>query len=95
MNSPRQLLPWLDSAVSALFTDLAQRGLLETTLVVITGEFGRTPRVNKQAGSDHWGPAFTVAMGGGGVRGGRVVGRSDARAEKPATLLLTSYAPAE
>jgi uncharacterized protein (DUF1501 family) len=80
-----QLLPCLDAAVSTLFTDLAQRGLLETTLVVITGEFGRTPRINGNAGRDHWGPAFTVALGGGGVRGGRVVGKSDARAERPAS----------
>ncbi len=81
----RQLLPWLDAGVSTLFTDLADRGLLETTLVVITGEFGRTPRINKNAGRDHWGPAFTVALGGGGIHGGRVVGRSDARAERPAS----------
>jgi len=51
-----QLLPWLDAGVSALFADLADRGLLASTLVVITGEFGRTPRVNKNAGRDHWGP---------------------------------------
>jgi uncharacterized protein (DUF1501 family) len=81
----RQLLPWLDSSVQALFTDLDERGLLDSTLVVITGEFGRTPRVNKNAGRDHWGPAFTVALGGGGIKGGRVVGKSDARAEKPAS----------
>src|SRR5439155_1444095 len=81
----RQLLPWLDGALSTLFRDLAERGLLESTLVVVTGEFGRTPRINKNAGRDHWGPAFTVLLGGGGVRGGVVVGRSDARAERPAT----------
>jgi hypothetical protein len=81
----RQLLPWLDAGVSTLFTDLAQRGLLDTTLVIITGEFGRTPRINKNAGRDHWGPAFTVAMGGGGIKGGRVVGKTDARAERPAS----------
>jgi uncharacterized protein (DUF1501 family) len=81
----RQLLPWLDAALSALFTDLAERGLLGSTLVVITGEFGRTPRVNKNAGRDHWGPAFTVALGGGGVQGGVVVGKTDARAERPAS----------
>ncbi len=79
------LQPALDGALATLFRDLAERGLLETTLVVISGEFGRTPRVNKNAGRDHWGPAFTVALGGGGVRGGRVLGASDARAEKPAT----------
>jgi uncharacterized protein (DUF1501 family) len=86
----RQLLPWLDAGVSTLFTDLAQRGLLDSTLVIITGEFGRTPRINKNAGRDHWGPAFTVALGGGGIQGGRVVGRSDARAERPAS---DPYAP--
>jgi hypothetical protein len=80
----RDLLPALDGALATLFRDLAGRGLLERTLVVVSGEFGRTPRVNKNAGRDHWGPAFTVALGGGGVRGGRVVGRTDARAEKPA-----------
>jgi hypothetical protein len=80
-----QLLPALDAGLSALFRDLADRGLLETTLVVVTGEFGRTPRINKNAGRDHWGPAFTVALGGGGIQGGRVVGKSDARAERPAS----------
>jgi len=79
------LLPALDGALSALFRDLAERGMLETTLVVVTGEFGRTPRINKNAGRDHWGPAFTVALGGGGVKGGRVLGKSDARAERPAS----------
>jgi hypothetical protein len=81
----RQLLPALDAALSSLFTDLAERGLLDTTLVVITGEFGRTPRINKNTGRDHWGPAFTVALGGGGIQGGRVLGRTDARAERPAS----------
>jgi uncharacterized protein (DUF1501 family) len=81
----RQLLPDLDGGLSTLFRDLAERGLLETTLVLVTGEFGRTPRINKDAGRDHWGPSFTVLVGGGGIRGGRVVGKSDARAERPAT----------
>ncbi|HUY93382.1 MAG TPA: DUF1501 domain-containing protein [Pirellulales bacterium] len=80
----KELLPRLDSALSALFRDLAERGMLAQTLVVVTGEFGRTPRINKNAGRDHWGPAFTVALGGGGIRGGRAVGHSDERAEKPA-----------
>ena len=79
-----QLLPKLDAALSTLFRDLADRGMLERTLVIVTGEFGRTPRINKDAGRDHWGPAFTVALGGGGIKGGRVVGKTDARAEKPA-----------
>jgi Protein of unknown function (DUF1501) len=79
-----QLLPYLDAALSALFRDLHDRGLLESTLVVVTGEFGRTPRINNNAGRDHWGPVFTVAVGGGGIKGGRVIGKSDARAERPA-----------
>jgi uncharacterized protein (DUF1501 family) len=80
----RDLLPNLDGGLATLFRDLADRGLLASTLVVVTGEFGRTPRVNRNAGRDHWGPAFTVAVAGGGIHGGRVVGRSDARAERPA-----------
>lgn len=80
----RELLPALDGALATLFADLQDRGLLDTTLVVVTGEFGRTPRINRNAGRDHWGPAFTVAVGGGGIRGGRALGRTDARAERPA-----------
>jgi uncharacterized protein (DUF1501 family) len=79
------LLPNFDAAMSTLFKDLSERGLLEKTLVVVTGEFGRTPRINPKAGRDHWGPAFTVALGGGSIHGGRAVGASDARAEKPAS----------
>ncbi len=80
----RELLPALDSGLSTLFRDLADRGRLASTLVVVTGEFGRTPRINNNAGRDHWGPAFTVVVGGGGIHGGRAVGASDARAERPA-----------
>ncbi len=79
-----QLLPPLDSALSGLFRDLADRSLLSSTLVVVTGEFGRTPRINNNAGRDHWGPSFTVLVGGGSTRGGRVIGASDRRAERPA-----------
>jgi uncharacterized protein (DUF1501 family) len=53
--------------------------------VLVSGEFGRTPRVNKDAGRDHWGPAFTVLLGGGGIQGGRIIGTSNDRAERPAT----------
>jgi uncharacterized protein (DUF1501 family) len=81
----RSLLPTLDAALSTLLRDLSGRGLLSSTLVVVTGEFGRTPRINKNAGRDHWGPAFTVALGGGGIKGGIAVGKSDARAERPAS----------
>lgn len=81
----RDLFPMLDPAMGTLFRDLAERGMLDSTLVVVTGEFGRTPRINGDAGRDHWGPCFTVALGGGGIQGGRVVGKSDARAERPAS----------
>jgi uncharacterized protein (DUF1501 family) len=81
----KMLLPALDAGVSTLFLDLADRGLLDSTLVIITGEFGRTPRVNKNSGRDHWGPAFTVALGGGGIKGGVVLGKTDARGERPAS----------
>ncbi|MCL6502907.1 MAG: DUF1501 domain-containing protein [Pirellulales bacterium] len=80
----QDLLPQLNAGLSTLLRDLADRGLLESTLVIVTGEFGRTPRINANAGRDHWGPAFTVALAGGGIQGGRVVGRTDARAERPA-----------
>lgn len=77
------LLPAFDSAMSALFRDLADRGLLDSTIVVASGEFGRTPRINKNAGRDHWGPAFTVLLGGGRIKGGVVVGKTNERAERP------------
>jgi len=79
-----ELLPKLDAALGTLFRDLNDRGLLDSTLVLVSGEFGRTPRINKNAGRDHWGNSFTVLLGGGGIGGGRVIGSSDARAERPA-----------
>ena len=77
------LLPKFDQAIPTLFSDLDSRGMLKKTLVVLTGEFGRTPKINKDAGRDHWSRCFTVAMGGGGVQGGRVVGKSDKWAMDP------------
>src|SRR5262245_4690778 len=77
-------VPTLDLALSALVEDLGQRGLLATTLVLVLGEFGRTPRLNTAGGRDHWPRVFSVALAGGGVKGGRVVGTSDARGEGPA-----------
>jgi uncharacterized protein (DUF1501 family) len=74
------LLPELDLAYSALLEDLHQRGLLESTLVVLMGEFGRTPEVNADAGRDHWSKAFSIVMAGGGVKGGQVLGATDAKA---------------
>jgi len=78
-------LPQLDGAMPALFRDLADRGLLESTLVLVTGEFGRSPRINNRAGRDHWSAVSTLILGGGGIQGGRVIGASNAIAEKPAT----------
>jgi hypothetical protein len=78
------LLPKFNLAIPALFKDLEDRGLLKKTVVVLTGEFGRTPKINKDAGRDHWSRCFTVAIGGGGVQGGRVVGKSDKWAMDPA-----------
>ncbi len=77
------LLPPLDTGYSALLNDLHQRGMLDTTLVVWMGEFGRTPRVNASAGRDHWPGITGVCMGGGGVKTGMVVGSSNERAEYP------------
>jgi hypothetical protein len=74
----KQLMPLMDAAYSALLEDLSQRSLLEQTLVVWMGEFGRTPRINAAAGRDHWGHVFSVALAGGGIRGGVVHGASDA-----------------
>ena len=75
-----ELLPTFDQAFSALIDDLERRGRLETTLVVAAGEFGRTPRLNASGGRDHWPGVWSVVLAGGGVRGGQVVGASDAHA---------------
>jgi hypothetical protein len=74
------LLPPLDRGLSALLDDLHDRGLLDETLIVWMGEFGRTPKINQQGGRDHWGFCQSVLMAGGGVRGGHVHGSSDAQA---------------
>ena len=76
-------LPALDQAYSALITDLKERGLLSTTLVVLMGEFGRTPKINNAAGRDHWPRAGFVCFAGGGVRGGQVIGATDSSGETP------------
>lgn len=77
----RKLIPPLDKAVAALIEDLKQRGLFESTLVVVMGEFGRTPRMNKDAGRDHWGNAFSVAFASGSLKMGQIIGKSSARGE--------------
>jgi hypothetical protein len=70
-------IPPLDLAYSALLDDLAARGLLDETLVVTVGEFGRTPRINPQQGREHWGMCYSALLAGGGIRGGQVYGSSD------------------
>jgi hypothetical protein len=85
----RYLLPAFDQALSALLEDLAARGLLDETLVISMGEFGRTPKINKAAGRDHWGFCQSVLMAGGGVRGGQVYGSSDASAAYAAELPIS------
>ncbi len=72
-----QKLPEVDQAMSALVEDLAQRGLLEDTIVLCMGEFGRTPRINGNAGRDHWARSWSVVAGGGGIVGGKVVGATN------------------
>ena len=79
----KRLGPIVDNAVSAFAEDCAQRGLDENILLVVTGEFGRTPRINTNAGRDHWAPLSTLALSGGGLRMGQTVGESTAKAETP------------
>jgi uncharacterized protein (DUF1501 family) len=93
-----RLLPRLDRGYAALLQDLGQRGLLENTLVVWFGDFGRTPKVNPSAGRDHWSTAGVATMGGGGVRMGQVVGATNALAEvvvdspvRPQDIAATIY----
>jgi uncharacterized protein (DUF1501 family) len=82
-------VPKLDVAYSALIEDLSERGLLDSTLVVLMGEFGRTPKLNPRGGRDHWPRAFSVVLAGGGIRGGQVVGKSDSHGESPADRPVT------
>ncbi len=93
------LLPPTDQALSALLDDLAERGLLDSTLIVMCGEMGRTPKINKKLpGRDHWGAVQTVFLAGGGIPGGRIVGASDkdgaypaASPQQPENLAATIY----
>lgn len=94
-----RLVPPMDQAYSALLDDLEERGLLDTTLVVWMGEFGRTPKINKDAGRDHWPGCYSVLLAGGGIRGGQVIGASDStgafpkdRPTTPAEIHATMYA---
>lgn len=78
-----RLLPRLDTAVSGLLQDLSDRGLLDTTLVVVLSDFGRTPKVNPSAGRDHWSTAGIALLAGGGIQPGSAVGQTNALAEQP------------
>jgi hypothetical protein len=82
-------LPALDRASSALLDDLTARGLLEQTLVICTGEFGRSPRINPDAGRDHYGHVFSAMLAGAGIRGGQVYGSSDREGAHPADRPVT------
>jgi hypothetical protein len=73
----KSLVPPMEQAFSALLEDLADRGLLESTLVLWMGDFGRTPHINKDAGRDHWPSCFSAVLAGGGIKGGQVIGESD------------------
>lgn len=79
------LIPHADRAFGTLVADLEQRGLLDTTLVVMMGEMGRTPRINKDAGRDHWSMAQSVLFAGGGIKPGQVIGATDKQAAYPTT----------
>ena len=83
------LLPPADQAYAALIEDLDERGLLDTTLVVALGEFGRTPKINDKAGRDHWPDCYTALLAGGGIQGGRVYGASDRIGAYPVTSPVT------
>jgi uncharacterized protein (DUF1501 family) len=85
----KQLGPQVDRAVAAFVDDCCARGLDQEVLLVITGEFGRTPRVNGGAGRDHWAPLSTLALAGGGLKMGQVVGESNSKAEVPKSNPVT------
>jgi uncharacterized protein (DUF1501 family) len=85
----RGQLPQFDQAFAMLITDLAQRGLLDSTLVMVSSEFGRTPKINATAGRDHWPKVFSVVLAGGGIKKGTVYGTSDATATEPEDDPLT------
>jgi uncharacterized protein (DUF1501 family) len=82
-------VPALDQGFAALISDLDDRGLLDSTLVCIASEFGRTPKINATAGRDHWPKVFSIVMAGGGVKRGIVYGKSNATASEPEEGALT------
>jgi hypothetical protein len=88
-NNMKVLGPQVDQAVATFLDDVHQRGLDKDILLVITGEFGRTPRINGGAGRDHWAPLSTLALAGGGLKMGQTVGESTAKAEVPKTTPIS------
>lgn len=82
-KSSRTIFPIFDQAFSALLEDLEQRGLLDSTLVLAIGEFGRTPHINHSAGRDHWPGVFSIAVAGAGITPGQIIGSSDAQGGAP------------
>jgi hypothetical protein len=89
VNLKTTLLPQLDAAVASLLSDLAERGLLERTIVAVMGEFGRTPKINKAAGRDHWNFCYGLLLAGGGIQGGVVHGASDRIGDRPSRNPVT------
>jgi len=81
-RSMRQMLPLLDHSIYALVSDLRERGLDQEVAVVVMGEFGRTPKINRDSGRDHWNEAGCVVLAGGGLRMGQVIGATDSRGER-------------
>ena len=84
-----ELVPTFDETFSALLDDLEQRGLLESTVVIAMGEFGRTPTINPKLGRDHWPQCWSIALAGGGIQGGQVVGASDEQGGYVADRMVT------
>lgn len=79
----KNTMPALDTALAALIDDLSERGLLDETLIMVSSEFGRTPKINNDAGRDHWPKVFSVMLAGGGIKGGMIYGASDSTAAEP------------
>ena len=89
INLKDNLFPYFDHGIAALMDDLSESGRLDETLVVVTGEFGRTPKINKDSGRDHWGAVMSLFLFGGGVKGGHIIGSSDRLGSQPATERCT------
>ncbi|MBN9119654.1 MAG: DUF1501 domain-containing protein, partial [Planctomycetes bacterium] len=83
VQGTKNQLPQFDQAFAALITDLKNRGLFDSTLIMISSEFGRTPKINATAGRDHWPKVFSVVLAGGGIKKGFIYGKSDATASEP------------